>query len=285
MNQSNKKTFYRLPTTVSALAILLLFAWTGCTSTHSSAGKTLSTENFELSYSDKAQVGAEIEKLDMQHPLPISERQIMFHMVALKYENYSLLGEKGSVFTKDDIKNAKRLLTKALNHADPQNIIGFKVESEKGTTEGELFASKGDLHWRFSKIKGIKHSLTRNQMARYGTAWTLVAGKKQKLYVTDKFLGAKRWDNWIVAPINLPAPSNLKVAAPKKPGKRLTHRKAPSASSTPSPAPSSPAPTAPKKDPAELEKKLKFLKYLHENELIDQSEYEKKRKDLLDQYL
>ena len=275
MNQSIKKQFYGLPTAVSALAILLLFAWTGCTSTHPSAGKTLSTENLKLTYKDKAQVGAEVEKLDMQHPLPLSERQMMFHMVALKYENYSLLGEKGSVFTRDDIKNAKRLLTKALNHVNPQNIIGFKVESENGTTEGELFASKGNLHWRFSKINGIKYSLTRNQMARYGTAWTLVAGKKQKFYVTDQFLGAKRWDNWIVAPINLPAPSNLKMAPPKKPVAPSAHRK----------GRSSTAPATSKKDPAELEKKLKFLKYLHENELIDQPEYEKKRKDLLDQYL
>ena len=46
-----------------------------------------------------------------------------------------------------------------------------------------------------------------------------------------------------------------------------------------------PKAAAPQKNKADLEEKLKFLKHLYENQLIDQQEYEKKRKDLLDQYL
>lgn len=262
-------------------ALAMLIASAGCTSTHSSSGKTLDAENLTLTYTDKAQAGAEIGKLTLQHPLTVTEQQMIHHMTSLKYENFSLLGERGSVFTKDDINNARRLLAKALNHANPQNIIGFELQSEDGNTEGELFASGGNLHWRFTKIKGIKYSLTRNQMARYGTAWRLVPGKNQKYFITDQFMGAKQWDNWIMAPIDLPAPSNLKR------GKKQPKAEPPAAEPVPpvSKAPSTPPGTPARKDPAELEEKLKFLKHLFDSQLIDREEYEQKRKDLLDQYL
>lgn len=277
---TDSKTIGRLniPFVIATLTVLVL---AGCSSTHKSAGKTLTTEDFTLTYTDKAQAGGEIKELVLQHPLPISERQVVFHMVALTYENYSLLGEAGPVFTKDDIKKTKRLLTKALNKAHSQNIIGFELESEDGTTRGELFASNGNLHWRFFEIQGVKYSLTRNQMARYGTAWRMVTRKGQRFHVTDKLLGAKQWTNWIEAKINLPAPANLKVA---RPGKKRPNPG--TAQSLPPPSQSSPPKAAaPGKTTEDLEEKLKFLKYLYENQLIDKREYEQKRKDLLDQYL
>ena len=202
-------------------------------------------------------------------------------MVALSYESNSLLGEAGPVFTKEDIQKTKRLLTKALNKAHSQNIIAFEVESEEGTTQGELFASKGNLHWRFFEIQGVKYSLTRNQMARYGTAWRLVTKKGQKFHVTDKLLGAKQWTNWIEAKINLPTPANPKTSEGK------TNRpNTGAAQKAPSPSQPSPSTTiAPENRIIDLEEKLKFLKYLHQNQLIDKREYEQKRKDLLNQYL
>ncbi len=261
------------------VAILTLLFQEGCTSTHKSAGKKLETKGFTLSYTDKAQAETEIRELRLDHPLPITERQMVYHMVALTYENHSLLGKPGPVFTKDDINKMKRLLTKALVKAHSQNIIGFEVESEEGTTKGQLFASNGTLHWRFFEIQGVKYTLTRNQMARYGTAWRMVLKKGQKFHVTNKLLGAKQWTNWVEAKINLPAPSNLRTGSKKK--RRMNSGTA--RSRPPATRPGQPA--APIKSTTDLEEKLKFLKHLHENQLIDKREYEQKRKDLLDQYL
>ena len=260
------------------LAVLILAS---CSSTHKASGKKLSTEDFTLTYTDKAQAGEEIRKLLLQHPLPITERQMVYHMVALTFENYSLLSKPSPVFTKDDINKTKRLLAKALTKAHSQNIIGFELESEEGSTKGELFASQGNLHWRFFEIQGVKYSLTRNQMARYGTAWRLVPKKGQKFHRTDKLLGAKQWTNWVEAKINIPAPSNLKTSTKKKRSQNSgTTRSKPATSQ-----PSQPKSITPQKSTTELEEKLKFLKHLHENQLIDKREYEQKRKDLLDQYL
>ena len=276
---NSKATGYLNISFIVAFMTALVFA--GCTSTQSSAGKKLTAKDLTLTYIDKAQAGAEIKELTLQHPLSITERQMVYHMVALTYENYALLGKARPVFTKDDINNAKRLLTKALSKAHSQNIIGFEVESEEGTTKGELFASEGKLHWRFFEIRGVKHSLTRNELERYGTAWRMVPKKGQKFHVTEKLLGSKQWTNWINAKINLPAPSNLKVAPKNKNNRNssATQSKSPTSQS------SGPIPIAPQKSTTELEEKLKFLKHLYNNQLIDKREFEQKRKDLLDQYL
>ena len=261
-----------------AVAILIALVLTGCTSTQKSAGKTLTTEDFTLTYIDKAQAGSKINELVLQHPLSISERQMVFHMVALSYENNSLLGKTGPVFTKEDIQKTKYLLTKALNTAHSQNIVRFEVESEGGTTEVELFASEGKLHWRFFEIQGVKHSLTRNQMARYGTAWRMVLKKGQKFHTTKTLLGAKQSTNWIEAKIDLPAPENLKMARPKRDTPN-------SGQSAPLSQKNTPQTVAPEKGGSDLEEKLKLLKRLHEKQLINQQDYEKRQKDLLDQYL
>jgi len=262
------------------IAVSTILALTGCSSTHKAADKKLIEENFTLTYKDKAQADGDIGKLILQHPLSISEKQIVFHMVALSYEPFSLFGKASSVFTKDDIQKTKRLLTKALNKAHSQNIITFEVESEKGSTKGELFVSNGNLHWRFFMIQGVSYSLTRNQMSRYGTAWQMTPKKGQKYHTTDKLLGSKQWTNWIEAKIDLSAPENLKMARPKKKRPRSSAAQSISPPSQPSPAKA----TDSGKNIAELEEKLQLLKHLHEKQLIDQQEYERKRKDLLDQY-
>ena len=278
LTDSTATGYFNIPFVATIMIVLVL---AGCTSTHKSAGKKLTAKDFTLTYADKAQAGAELKELILQHPLPITERQMVFHMVALTYENYSLLGKARPVFTKDDINKTKRLLTKALTKAHSQNIIGFEVESEEGTTTGELFASQGNLHWRFFEIQGVAYSLTRNQISQRGTAWRMVPRKGQKFHVTDALLGSKKWTNWVEAKINLPAPANLKTAPKKK-----KHPNSGAAQSRPPASQSSqPKPIAPQKSTADLEEKLKFLKHLYKNQLIDKREYEQKRKDLLDQYL
>ena len=263
------------------IGFLTVLVFAGCQSTHPSAGKKLTAQDFTLTYTDKAQAGGKTAELTLQHPLPITERQMLIHLMALRYESYSLLSNVRPVFTKEDIQKTKRLLTKALNKAHAQNIIGFEVESERGTTKGELFASNGNLHWRFFKIRGVKYSLTGSKLALHGTAWRMVPRKGQKYHVTEKILGTKQWTNWIEAPIDLPAPANLKTARPKK-----QRAQSGAAAFEPPLAPMMPPKAAaPQKNKADLEEKLKFLKHLYENQLIDQQEYEKKRKDLLDQYL
>jgi hypothetical protein len=244
------------------------------------AGRKLIAEDFSLTYIDQEQADGDIDQLTLQHPLSITERQVEHHMVSFNYENYSKPNIASPVFTKEDIKKTKRLLTKALIKAHPQNIIGFEVTSETGTTQGQLFASRGVLHWRFFKIQGVWYSKSRNEEKQYGT-WRMVPGNGQRFHKSNMPRGTRKWDNWIEAKINLPTLTNMKSSRPntKRPNTGV-------AQTAPSPSQPNPSTTiAPEKSIIDLEEKLKFLRYLHQNQLIDKREYEQKRKDLLNQYL
>jgi hypothetical protein len=109
----------------------------------------------------------------------------------------------------------------------------------------------------------------------------MVPKKGQKFHVTEKLLGTKQWTNWIEAQIDLPVPANLKTARPEK----QRAKSSAAASELPLAPMIPPKAAAPQNNQADLKEKLKFLKHLYENQLINQQEYQKKRKDLLDQYL
>ena len=267
-----------------AIAVVFALALAGCSSTQKSPdkkvlipNKKLVMEDFTLTYINQKLADGDIAQLTLQHPLTFTERQMVFHMVALSYENQSSPGKTSPVFTREDIKKTKRLLTKSLNKAHPQNIIGFEVASGAGTTQGQVFASKGVLHWRFFKIRGVSYSKM-SKPEEQKAAWRMVPGNGQRFHGSNKPRGSRQWTNWIEAIVNLPAPANLKTSHPKT--DRSTAQTAPSPSQ-----PGSSKAIAPERNVVELEEKLKFLKYLHENQLIDKREYEKKREDLLNQYL
>jgi hypothetical protein len=177
-------------------------------------GRKLVMEDFTLTYINQKQADGDIDQLTLQHPLSITERQIALHMDALYYEIHSKPNIASPIFTKEDIKITKRLLTKALNKAHPQNIIGFEVASETGTTQGQLFASRGALHWRFLKIQGMWFSKTRNEEKLYST-WRMIPGNGQRFHKSNMPRGTHKWENWIEAKINLPIPTNLKISHPE----------------------------------------------------------------------
>ena len=237
--------------------------------------KTLKTKGFTLSYRDKASAnikfeGSSIDKIRLAHPLKMPESDVRGHLESLMFEELSLFGKKKYVFNSEDIDRIARLFTKALQHVPSHKIIHYELETSGGTTEGDIFASKGSIHWRFNSINGRGFSLRSN---RGNTKWRLAPQPGQRYYETTNLMGSHAQENWVIA--NL-VPAKMK-ARPRKKTKRKN--KAP--------------PRAPEKDtdlPAKssdpaLEEKLQFLKELYDKNLIDEKEYDQKRKELLDAYL
>ncbi|MZH03494.1 MAG: SHOCT domain-containing protein [Nitrospinae bacterium] len=242
----------------------------GCASTPE---KSLKTEGFTLSYRDKNSANnkaSSINKIKLHHPLKISESDVRSHLESLIFEEQSLFGKKKYVFNTEDIDRIARLLTKAFQHVPSHKIIHYELETSGRITEGDIFASKGSIHWRFNSIKGMGISVRSN---RGNTKWKLALQPGQRYHQTTNLMGSRSQENWVIT--NL-IPAKMK-ARPKQKAKGKT--KAPSrapAKNTDSPAKTS--------DPA-LEEKLQFLKDLHEKNLIDEKEYDQKRKELLDAYL
>ncbi|GJL77391.1 MAG: hypothetical protein NPINA01_03800 [Nitrospinaceae bacterium] len=239
--------------------------------------KKLEREGLTLIYRPKSQVGSEIEKMKLDHPIKISEDVFANHLYSLQYEELSLLGKKKYVISLKDVTEITQILTKALNRMTPGNILIFDLETPRGTTRGEIFATGDSINFRFDSIKGVEFSGT-SFAGSGGSIWRLVPVKGQRYKVTKRILGSSTKENWIVANMILPQTSRRQARNQKLQNER-------SRASQPSPAPQT-APGAPSGgNDQELEKKLKFLKDLRDKNLIDDSEYENKRKELLDSFL
>ena len=248
--------------------VLVLFGVlnAGCSPTIIKGEKTLEAKDLTLSYLDKSRAGQHVVEMTLQHPVSLSEKEVFHHLVSLRYEGNALLSKQKPVFKKDDLQKIRHLLTRALHSVKPNHVVGFELDAAGGTTSGIVFASNGNLYWKFDEIQGAAHSLSGSPTAHHGVTWRLIPRKGQKLFASKTLLGQKKWTNWIAAKLKLPGkPPQMKTGEGKN---------RPPAT----PQNARPAPDA-------LEEKLEFLKRLHEKNLIDDAEYQQKRKDLLDQYL
>lgn len=240
--------------------------------------KKLEREGLTLIYRPKSQVGSHTEKLELNHPIKISEEEFKNHLYSLQYEELYLLGKKKYVISLNDVNEITKILTKAVNRMTPENVLIFELETSRGTTRGEIFAAENKINFRFDTIKGAKFST--NSIARNtGSTWRLVPVKGQVNKVTKRLLGSTTQGDWIVANMTLPQKSR-RIAKSQRAQKQNSQTSQPS----PSPQPASSAAPSAGND-QELEKKLQFLKDLRDKDLIDDDEYQKKRKELLNSFL
>ena len=257
----------------AALALLLIPGFfQGCATIKE---KTLEKEGLTLIYRHKSQAGPAFNKLRLNHPIKISEDDFRNHLYSLQYEELSLLGKKKYTISLSDLKDTTEILTKAVNRMAPENILVFELETARGSTIGEIFRTENNLNFRFQAIKGIEYS-SASFGGGGGSSWRMVPVSGQRYRVTKKLLGTSTQENWVVARMILPKISRRLLKAQ---GSKVTQ------------APTSSAPTrTPQKNPPavnsqDLEKKLQFLKNLRDKDLIDDEEYEMKRRELLDSFL
>lgn len=265
----SSKTLRPFWATLTFLLALGLFL--GCSTTKE---KKLEREGLTLIYRPKHQAVAAIEKMRMNHPIKISEEEFQNHLYSLQYEELFLLGKNKYVISLQDVNKISKDLTKAVNHLTPKNILVFELDTPRGTTRGEIFAAENKINFRFDTIKGVAFSS--NSLARStASVWRLVPVKGQTQKTTKRILGSSTLGNWVVAEMTLPQKSKRFLKGGK------TQNQTPRTSR---PSPQS-VPSTPRNNDQELEKKLKFLKDLRSKDLIDDEEYERKRKELLDSFL
>ncbi len=138
---------------------------------------------------------------------------------------------------------------------------------------GQIFATHNKLNWRFSKIRGIEFG--DKGFGSWGTTtWRLVPQSGQTYHTTKRFLGTRTDENWIMADLQLPQTS-----------RRVLRHRSSNQQAHGSPPAASPPRTPPTATDPELEQKLRALKQFHDKGLIDDRDYERKKKELLDSYL
>ncbi len=245
----------------------------GCASTPE---KKLETKGFTLSYRDKNSAGSLVNKIQLSHPVKLSETDVRGYLKSLVFEELSLFGKKKPVFLPQDMDRIGRLITKAIQRVPNHKIIHYELETSRGTTAGDLFASKEYIHWRFDSIKGIGFS-GQSYTSFGNTNWRMVPQPGQEYHAVHKLLGTQAQENWIIAEL---VPSKIK-GNPRQKSPRPSKNKTKAPSRVPVNESNSPA----KSPDTSLEEKLQFLKDLHEKDLIDKKEYDQKKKELLNTYL
>lgn len=268
------------------LALGALVSGLGCASSNDHE-KKLVKNGLTLKYISKISAGSGVSEIPFDHPAKIPEEKVRNHLLALRFEPLTLFGKERRVYTHKDVRRITRLIAKALQRAKENTLVSYEVETSDGKTVGEVFLSDNKINWRFKKIRGMTYLNNDSPSFRGGggALWRLSPKKGQHLYVSKRFLGDKIWDNWIVADLDLPQ-QKIKGSSGKKriakrgnspdkdsPGSRTNSRGGDAAQAGSVDA-----------DPG-LEEKLKFLKSLRQKKLIDDKEFQRKRRDLLDKYL
>ena len=231
----------------------------------------LKKDKLTLIYLPKSEFTLTSNKLRMQHPIKISNEQVVNHLLSMSYEELSLLGKKKYIFPSNDVLEIAPLITKALNRIKANKVLYYEVESPKGKTAGTIFQNQDKINWVFETIKGISFS-NRNRRRNRGSTWVLLPNNGQKYSQEHSILGNNQQQNWIVSKLDL-AKKSRRVLKPR------LQKKLPKQRSIPSHDREELKPI--NSNQVELKKRVQFLKDLHNKQLINDNEYAQKKKELL----
>ena len=216
-----------------------------------------------LSYKSKLHGNFNVEKFKLNHPIKISRTEIIHHLISLRFKGTFLGNKEEPIFSKSEIKNLAPVLMKAFASVSPDKIIHIELKGKGGITSGDIFSFRSYLNWRFDFIRG-ESFFQRNDTRMWKVfAWKLIPQKGQLYFRTASEKGKRTQKNWIVSKLSLPAPE-------RKSDDDGTSDIFETGMSNHEINP-------------KLEKKLKHLKYLHENDLIDEEEYKAQQKKLFDE--
>ena len=221
------------------------------------------TKNIKVRVSFRPQLNEKlnVKKFKLNHPIKISKREIINHLVSLRYKETSLGKKEVNVFFADEVRKLAPILVKAFAALSHRKIIHVELKSKKGATEADIFSFKKYLNWRFDSIHGETFFQKNNGRMFKIFAWELIPQKGQLYYKSSK--NKRLHKNWLVAKLNLPV-SQTKDSADGDLSGLLESG------------------DSKNKLNQELERKLKHLKRLYEEGLIEEEEYKAQQNKLFE---
>ena len=200
--------------------------------------------------------------LKLNHPIRISQAEIINHMVSLRSKGTFLGNKEEPVFSVSEIQTLAPILFKAFGGVSPEKIIRIQLKSAGGITSGDIFSFKKYLNWRFDSIRG-ETFLQKNNVRGWNIfSWEMMPKKGQRYFKsgTDKRIQK----NWIISKLKLPISDRENMDNRRSVD---TLQKEPSGNNI-----------NPK-----LEEKLEHLKYLYGKQLINEEEYKNQQKKIFDE--
>jgi len=212
------------------------------------------TKNIKVRVSFRPQLHKKInvKKFKLNHPIKISRSELINHLVSLRYKETSMGNEGESVFFAGELMKLAPILLRAFAKVDSRKIVHVELKSKAGTTEADIFSFKNYINWRFDTIHGETFFQKNNSRMFKIFAWELIPQKGQLYYKSST--NKRLHKNWLVAKLNLPV-SKKKDRALSELSDLLEGGDSETELNQ------------------ELEKKLKHLKRLYEEGLIEEDEY------------
>ncbi len=226
--------------------------------------KTYSKNGLTVTFRSFSRFGGDIQNYRIQHPFKVSAEWVNHHLLSLWYQRIDPPGRPQPVFSPKEAESLSLLFVEVFRKIKPNKYLHFEYQSSRGLTEGDVFSSADKIHWRLLRIGGEVYSNDPLRIRK--PTWKLVRMRGQKFQMIKTAIDPKPQENWIVADFQLPAP-NLKD--------RINSSSGPSSKSSRKNFSRKP----------ELREKLRILKELYEDGLIDQKDYQDKKERLLNQHL
>ena len=253
--------FVRCPNIWKGLALFLAFFITSC-ATLTKPEKTFSKNGLKVSFRSLNALD-DVENIKFIYPIILSEKQLLNHLLSLWHQRIISPGKPKPVFSRDEAATLAPLFSTALKKVETTKFLNFEFQSSKGLVEGRVFATRKNLHWHFLKINNEVYSNDPLRIKK--PTWKLVRMPGQTYQKLQSSGFEKSIKNRIIADINIPFPKQRSQA-------RRTTKPSPNTL------------TQPDSKKLELKNKLDALKEFLDEGLIDQSEYDKKKEALMNQY-
>ena len=193
----------RHPSIVIIFSLLLIFFISGCVlfkeeRKYSKRGLTVTFRS--LNALD------DVQNVKFRYPTIVSEANIRNHLLSLWYQDIVSPREPRPVFSRRVASKLAPLFKTVLSKVRPGKYLHFTYQASRGLTEGQVFATAKNIHWRIFRINGVVYSNDPLRIRK--PTWQLVRmhGQSYQKLRTGGF--EKTIKNRIIANINLPFPKN-----------------------------------------------------------------------------
>ena len=149
----------------------------------------------------------DVQNIRFRYPIILSEANIRNHLLSLYYQDIVSPRQPRPVFSPSVGSKLAPLFKTALKKVKPGKYLHFTYQASRGLTEGQVFVTAKNIHWRIFKINGVVYSNDPLRIRK--PTWQLVrmyGGQSYEKLRTGGF--EKTIKNRIIANINLPSPKH-----------------------------------------------------------------------------
>ena len=148
----------------------------------------------------------DVENVRFRYPTILSEANMRNHLLSLWYQDIVSPRGPRPVFSRAVASKLAPLFKTVLRKVKPGKYLHFMYQASRGLTEGQVFATAKNIHWRIFKINGVVYSNDPLRLRK--PTWKLVRmyGQSYQKLRTGGF--EKTIKNRIIANINLPTPKH-----------------------------------------------------------------------------